>query len=171
MALCFCAPSFAQTKEVVIPFEDLKVFDEFPDYVYAMPHAVYVKWVELQNAGAYRKAERMADAWRERNPFRETYIQDSKYTAKVQQSQNESFSPTSATMAGKQDTQYEGRNAQRAFKESGYGGGPVLVLNPYVDRPAKVIINDDGVAYVADPDKTIKNVTDALKMLAKFNSQ
>jgi len=173
MILCLCGVSFAQepaAKEVTVPFEDLKVFDEYPDYVYAMPRKVFEKWVGLQNEGAARKAQRLADAWRERNPFRETYVQDTKYKAHVKQSQSERVSETTAKMNGVQDTAYEGTNVQKAYRSNdGYAGGPVLVLNPYVSRPAKIIINDDGVAYVADPDRTLLD-WQARRMLNQYLS-
>ena len=138
----------------IVPFEDMNIMSPYPDYVYAMPRPLFEKWVVLQNAGALRKAQRLQDAYLRRNPYRETYVQTSDYTAGVTQNQIETASPDTATFSGSQDTNYSGKNFQQSYQAENYAGGPVLVLNPYVERPAKVIYGKTG-AYVADPDKTL----------------
>jgi len=154
--LCvLCTPVMAQ-EEVTIPFENLHIFEPFPDYVYAMPRVLFEKWAKMQNEGAYAQAQRLADTYRMRNPYRETYVQTSAYKALVQQKQAEQVSEDSAAMEGTQKTDFEGKNMQSVYVQEGFGGGPVVVINPYCDRPAKVMFKDDGTAYVADPDKTLK---------------
>ena len=149
------SPTFA-ADEIIVPFEDMHCMSPLPDYVYAMPRRVYEKWVVLQNQGAVRNAQRVADAWNQRNPYKETYVQSSKYKARVTQTQSEHVTRNSASMQGKQDTDYDGKDIQMNYRSALHTGGPVLVLNPYTDRPAKVIVKDDGTIYVADPDKTLK---------------
>ena len=153
LLLCLTSPTLAVES---VPFEDMHIKSELPDYVYSMPRIVYQKWVILQNEGAYRKSARVAEAWEAKNPYKETYVQSSKYRATVTQTQSESVTPSGAQFSGKQDTDYDGANVQLTYRTQSHGGGPVLVLNPYVDRPAKVMVDKDGLIYVADPDKTLK---------------
>jgi len=148
--LLFAQPLNAE--DVVVPFENLNVYDELPDYVYSMPRKTYEAWAKLQNAGAYRQAERLADAHRERNPARETFIQTYDYRALVNQSQRESVSSCNAGFNGAQDTFYSGRNVQMSYQLEPWGGGPVHILNPYCNRPAKVITDAEGVKHLVDPD-------------------
>lgn len=152
-------------RRVTLPFEDLQIYDELPDYVYSMPRAVYVKWAKMQNAGAYRKAQRMADAFVARNPLNTTYVQDSDYTANVTQEQHEEVSPTTADFSGRQSTRYNGKNRQFTFQDRRYGGGPVLLLNPYMPSPPKVIFLDDGTPVIADPDNQVRTKRQAKKLL------
>lgn len=143
------------TSSVTVPFEDLNILSPLPDYCYAMPRPLYEKWCDMQNKGAYRQAERLADAARMRFPARETYVQDQDYSADVQQVQSESVGPTEANFAGNERTEYRGRNVQNVFQTGQSAGGPVVLLNPYTARPATVLYDETGVAYVADPDKTL----------------
>jgi hypothetical protein len=143
------------TADETVPFENLHVKQALPDYCYAMPRPLYEKWCDMQNRGAYRQAERLADVARARHPLRETYIQENNYKSRVTQTQHEKVSPTSASMSGTQDTDYRGGNVQKVYQSGQTSGGPVVVLNPYADRPAVVLWNDSGCPYVADPDKTV----------------
>lgn len=156
--LCvLCLPTVvAAQEEVTIPFENLNIFEPFPDYVYAMPRPLFVKWAKMQNDGAYAQAQMLSDTFKMRNPYRETYVQSNAYKARVQQSQSEQVSEGGASMTGDQQTDFDGRNVQSVFRQESYGGGPVVIINPYCDRPAKVMFKDDGTVYVADPDKTLK---------------
>lgn len=138
-----------------LPFENLHVKQALPEYCYAMPRPMFEKWCVAQNNRAYQEAQRLADVARKRNPWRETYVQDQKYKARVVQKQSETVSPTKASMAGSQDTDYQGNNVQKVYRSGEVSGGPVVVLNPYADRPAIVLYREDGTAYVADPDKTL----------------
>jgi hypothetical protein len=149
-------PVVAQETETtrVVPFEDMHIMSPLPDYVYAMPRPLFEKWCVLQNAGALRKAQRLQDVYLQRNPYRESYVQTADYKAGVTQSQVETSSPDKATFSGSQDTEYSGKNFQQSYREYNYAGGPVVVLNPYASRPAKVIYGEEG-SYVADPDKTL----------------
>ena len=153
LCILLCVPAMAQE---TVPFENLHIFQAFPDYVYAMPRPFFEKWVVMQNEGAYEQANRLSDAFKQRNPYRETYVQTNAYKALVQQSQHETVSENSAAMTANQETDYSGKNTQSYYRQESYGGGPVVVINPYCDRPAKVIIKSDGTVYVADPDKTLK---------------
>jgi hypothetical protein len=155
LCVLLCVPAMAQ-ETVQVPFENLNIFEPFPDYVYAMPRPFFEKWAKMQNDGAYAQAERLSDIFKQRNPYRETYVQTNAYKAQVQQHQAETVSENSASMTGTQKTDYDGKNVQSYYRQESYGGGPVVIINPYCDRPAKVIIKDDGTVYVADPDKTLK---------------
>ncbi len=138
-----------------VPFENLHIKQALPDYCYDMPRPLFEKWCDLQNRGAYRQAERLADASRARHPLRETYVQENNYKARVTQKQQESVSPNKASMSGTQDTDYRGNNVQRVYQSGEVSGGPVVVLNPYAPRPAAVLFKEDGTPYVADPDRTL----------------
>lgn len=158
------APAQPQKQRVVLPFENLGPYDELPDYVYSMPRAVYQKWVKMQNAGAYRQAQRMADDFAARHPLIDTYVQDSDYVTTVDQEQHEEVDHNSADFSGRQSTRYAGQNKQRTYRDQRWGGGPVLLLNPYTPRPPKVIFKD-GLAFVADPDEQIETEEEAMKLL------
>ena len=149
-----------QPTRVVLPFEDLNVHDELPDYVYSMPRQVYIKWCKMQNKGAYREAQRMADDFSIRHPLIDTYVQDSDYTATVEQEQHEKVTPNSADLTGRQATKYQGQNKQFTYRDKRWGGGPVVLLNPYAARPAKVIFQR-GIAFIADPDGQLKSQEEA----------
>lgn len=138
-----------------LPFENLHVKQALPEYCYAMPRPMFEKWCVAQNNRAYQEAQRLVDVARKRSPWRETYVQDQNYKARVTQKQNETVSPTKASMAGSQDTDYRGNNVQKVYRSGEVSGGPVVVLNPYADRPAIVLYKEDGTAYVADPDQTL----------------
>lgn len=137
-----------------LPFENLHVKQTLPEYCYAMPRPMFERWCIAQNNRAYQESQRLVDVARKRNPWRETYVQDQHYKARVTQKQSETVSPTKASMSGSQDTNYQGNNVQKVYRSNEVSGGPVVVLNPYADRPAIVLYND-GKAYVADPDKTL----------------
>jgi hypothetical protein len=171
MMLLPCVCSADDPEVVKIPFENMHIKSEFPDYVYAMPHKLYEKWVVMQNAGAAQKCQEMADVFRQRNPYNETYVQTSKYKALVQQQQAETVSENSAAMTASQNTDYDGKTMQQVYRQEGYGGGPLLVLNPYCDRPPKVMFKKDGTVYVADPDKVFKTQEEAEKLIEKVLSE
>jgi uncharacterized Zn finger protein (UPF0148 family) len=158
-------------KVVKIPFENMHIKSEFPDYVYAMPRKLFEKWVVMQNEGAAQKCQEMADVFRQRNPYIDTYVQSSKYRADVNQKQSEQVSETSASMEASQSTEFEGKTMQQVYRQEGYGGGPLLVLNPYCDRPPKVMFKKDGTVYVADPDKVFKTREEAEKLIEKVLSE
>jgi hypothetical protein len=124
----------APAQQQTIPFENLHILQELPAYVQRMPDDVYVKWCQLQNAGALREAQRRADDYQARHPLIDTYVQDSEYTTQVDQSQHEEVCPTSADFTGKQSTKYSGKNRQFTYRNQRWGGGPVVVLNPYARR-------------------------------------
>lgn len=138
-----------------VPFENLHIKQALPDYCYDMPRPLYEKWCDMQNRGAYRQAERLADIARARNPLKETYTQENEYKARVAQTQKEKVSPNSASMTGNQDTTYKGKGIQNVYQSGQAAGGPVVVLNPYAPRPAVILFAADGTPYVADPDKTL----------------
>ena len=148
-------PVLGQEKTVVLPFEDLNIYDELPDYVYSMPKAVYQKWAKMQNKGAYREAQRNADAYRRRNPINPVYVQTNGYDSRVTQQQHEEVSPTTADFSGTNNTKYDGRSAQRAFIPDQWAGGPVVLINPYVDRQPKMIYLPNGQGVLADPDHVL----------------
>lgn len=166
---CLCLAE--DPKIIKIPFENMHIYSEFPDYVYAMPHKLYEKWVVMQNEGAAQKCQELADVYRQRNPYNETYVQSSKYKANVSQKQSESVSETSAAMEASQSVDYDGKTMQQVYRQEGYGGGPLLVLNPFCDRPPKVMFKDDGTVYVADPDKVFKTREEAEKLIEKVLSE
>lgn len=166
---CLCAAE--DPKVVKIPFENMHIKSEFPDYVYAMPRKLFEKWVVMQNEGAAQKCQELADVFRQRNPYIDTYIQSSKYRADVNQKQSEQVSETSASMEASQSTEFEGKTMQQVYRQEGYGGGPLLVLNPYCDRPPKVMFKKDGTVYVADPDKVFKTREEAEKLIEKVLSE
>ena len=138
-----------------IPYEDLNIYDELPDYVYSMPKAVYQKWCKLQNKGAYREAERRADAFRKRNPVNPVYVQTNGYDSRVTQQQSEQVTPNTADFSGTNNTSYDGRSVQRAFVPDQWAGGPVILLNPYYPRPPKMIYMPNGQGILADPDHVL----------------
>lgn len=138
-----------------LPFENLHIKQALPDYCYAMPRPMYERWCAAQNTRAVQESQRLADLARQRNPWRETYVQDNEYTARVSQKQREKVSPTSASMSGTQDTKYQGKNVQNVYRSGEVSGGPVVVLNPYAPRQAAVLFKEDGTPYVADPDRTM----------------
>lgn len=150
--------------KVVVPFEEILPFDELPDSCYAMPRKVYMKWAKLQNKGAYRQAQRMADAFSARNPYVDTYVQTSDYSAGIDQEQHEKVTPKTADFSGTQKTNYSGRNAQYTFRRDRWAGGPVNLLNPYSKRPPKVMFGKTGM-YLADPDGVVKTPEQARKIL------
>jgi uncharacterized Zn finger protein (UPF0148 family) len=125
----------------------------------------------MQNEGAAQKCQEMADVFRQRNPYIDTYVQSSKYRADVNQKQSEQVSETSASMEASQSTEFEGKTMQQVYRQEGYGGGPLLVLNPYCDRPPKVMFKKDGTVYVADPDKVFKTREEAEKLIEKVLSE
>lgn len=167
--ICLYGCSSASAQET-LPFENLHIKQALPDYCYAMPRPMYERWCAAQNTRAVQESQRLADLARQRNPWRETYVQDNKYVASVRQQQSESVSPTKASMKGTQDTTYQGSNVQKVYRSGEVSGGPVVVLNPYAPRPAAVLFKDDGTAYVADPDRTLL-AWQARRMLNEYLGQ
>jgi hypothetical protein len=166
---CLCVAE--EPVVVKLPFEKMHIYSELPDYVYAMPRKLFEKWVVMQNEGAEQEAMVLSDVYRQRNPYRETYVQSAKYKANVQQSQNEQVTENSATMSAKQNTDFDGKTMQQVYRQEGYGGGPLLVLNPYADRPPKVLFKKDGTPYVADPDKVFKTQEEADLLIEKVMTE
>ncbi|MGB0600477.1 MAG: hypothetical protein ACPGLY_27690, partial [Rubripirellula sp.] len=156
---------------VIMPFEDLNVFDELPDYVYSMPKPVYRKWAKLQNKGAYREAQRKADAYRKRNPVNPVYVQSNDYDSRVTQTQHEEVTPNTADFSGTNNTKYNGRSTQRAFVPDQWAGGPVHLINPYVDRPPKMIHMPNGQAVLADPDHVLNTQEKLDAFLKKLEAE
>lgn len=156
----------SQWRELQMPFEDLRIFDDLPDYVYAMPKPVYRQWVRAQNRAAQRKARREADVFNARNPQLDVYVQENEYETDTDQSQHEEASHTSATLEAQSSTGYKGRTQQTTYRGDLWGGGPVLVLNEYADRPPKLVFNGPFV-NVVDPD----GVLDSPEKFEEFMSK
>lgn len=150
---------------VVMPYEELNIYDELPDYVYAMSRPMYIKWAKAQNKGAYREAERLADRYRARNPVNPIYVQSNDYKSSVTQIQNESVTPNTANFAGTSDTNYRGNSVQRAYVPQQWQGGPVVLINPYMPRPPRLLYSDQGHPLIADPDRTLDTDEKVLKFL------
>lgn len=123
-----------------IPFENLQIHDPLPDYVYFLDRNVYIQWVKLQNQGAYTQAKELASKNQER-----TYVWDD-------------------TIKRGRYLQYEGKFISSAYMNQMYGGGPVILINPYVPRPAKVL-KYKGMPYLVDPDHTIKTIEEERRLL------
>lgn len=116
-----------------MPFEDLGVFDPLPIYTHDMLNDVFVKWAKAQNKMAYLKARQRANEWDARNPALDTYVQDNDYTSISDLDQSEGATSNGAKVDAKSTTKYSGHSVQRTFRDRNrWGGGPVVVINPYV---------------------------------------
>jgi hypothetical protein len=142
---CFLATSVVAESKAVssdlvpqtvgIPFANLNVYDPLPEYTKSMPDHVFVLWAKAQNEMAYRKAQQRADEWVARNPALDIYVQDNDYDSTSTLDQTEQATSTGADVNATSRTKYSGTNVQRTYRDrSRWGGGPVLVINPYV-RP------------------------------------
>ncbi len=118
---------------VVLPFENLGIYDALPDYTKSMSDVMFMKWAKAQNAMAYKKAQQRADEWAARNPALDTYIQDNNYNSTSTLDQTEGETSSGAEVSATSGTKYNGRSVQRTYRDRNrWGGGPVLVINPYV---------------------------------------
>ena len=117
---------------VGIPFENLNIFDALPAYTNAMSDEMFVKWAKAQNEMAYRQAQKRADEWNARNPALDFYVQTNDYDSDSDLNQQEKATSTGATVNAESDTRYRGRSTQQTFRDRNrWGGGPVVLINPY----------------------------------------
>ena len=164
-------PSMAiqqQPDKPAILFENLQITDPLPDHVYAMPREEYIKWAKAQNACAYYEAELIAEKFKQRNPYRETYVRQD---AGVSDSVGVMDTGYVDYNAWVERTYYSGASTFTVYKQNAWGGGPVVILNPYAKRPPKVLKGGnpetgDMFIYVADPDNALPDF-DAKKEFLK----
>lgn len=140
-----------------IGYEGLTVYESLPQYVYLMERPVYVKWAKLQNKGAYREAQRLADDWQIRNPSIDVYVQTYDTETRTTQGQNETVSPNGAQFGGQNQTNIQGKNVQQVFRPDGWGGGPVTLINPFADRPPRLVRTGPNNYKVLDPDMVFQS--------------
>jgi len=169
LLLCLTAPCFAQESEKVYTHEELRLLDPLPDHVYSMPRAKYIEWGKLHNDGAYLAAAEAAKAFRDKIPYNPTYVSTttgSVDTAVITDRDNHyNVCGTMSMRDYLARTYYASSTTFRSFEDrNSWGGGPVIVINPFAKRPAKVM-EYNGRRYLADPDDTIKDKEAAKKFL------
>ena len=125
----------ASQSEIVVSmvhFANLGLFDPLPKSVQEMSDEEYAGWAKLQNEFAIRQAEDRADAYASRHPATYVLTQENTYTSSNTLSQYESGDGFSAALNAKTGTSYSGKGSQRSYLTTPrWGGGPVVVLNPY----------------------------------------
>lgn len=113
---------------VEVEFANLNLFDPLPAYTQRMSNETYAKWAKAQNAMAYRKSRQEADEWNARNPALDYVVQYNDYDAVTVDADQ----PLGGARVGRAvGTGYRGRTAQRTFRNDGWAGPPVVILNPY----------------------------------------
>jgi len=140
MALAIVGIGWAKTTpkpkptSVTIPFEVIGLFDPLPAYVRDAPLEYRVKWLKAYNEEVVRRARQQADAFNARHPAPDTYVQEQDYTSASSLDQTATAGYDSAQVQASATTRYCGRNTQRVFRATPYGGGPVVILNPYMSQ-------------------------------------
>ena len=164
-------PSSSTDNTPTILFENIQITDPLPDYVYSMTRKDYIKWAKAQNACAYHEAELIADKFKQRNPYRETYVQRNYGESESVGVMDTGYVDYNAWV---ERTYYSGASTFTVYKQNAWGGGPVVIINPYAKRPPKVMEywHDPGKSsmtrYVADPDGVVKNKAEAEEFLEKY---
>jgi len=121
----------ASAPQAWIAFEEIGLFDPLPPDVAAAPLEFRQKWIKAYNEMAVRRAQQRADDSRRRHPVSETYVQEQGYTSSTWLDQQlEGFYPN-VGISARSGLRYQGRSEQRTFKGDEWGGGPVVLLNPY----------------------------------------
>ena len=157
-----------QPDKPAILFENIQITDPLPDYVYAMPREEYIKWAKAQNACAYYEAELIAEKFKKRNPYRETYVRQDVGVSDSVGVMDTGYVDYNAWV---QRTYYAGASTFTVYKQNAWGGGPVVILNPYAKRPPKVMEGcnpGDKVIYVADPDNALPDFDAKKEFLKKY---
>ena len=168
LLLCLAAPCLAEEKKFT--YEELRLLDPLPDYVYAMPRATYIEWGKFHNDGAFASAAAAAQAFRDKTPYSPTYI--STTTGSIDSAtlgdRDNSYCGDTTLDTYLSRTYFTSSTTFRTFEDrNAWGGGPVVIINPYAKRPPKIIVSD-GMKYLADPDNTIKDPT-AAKLFLENN--
>jgi hypothetical protein len=117
--------------KVIMPFEEIGLFDPIPKWVLDMGPEFRIKWAKAHNETAVLKAQQRADAYRARNPVRETYVQNQEYNSSSSLDQNANNGYYNSQINAETQTTYRGRSSQTTYREDQWGGGVVVILNPY----------------------------------------
>lgn len=122
-----------ETIVVATPAEHIGLFDLLPSDTSLMSNELFAKWAKAQNEAAYKRAEAAADAHVARHPIRYALVAENIYTSGGSLDQTDSATYTSAHVRAKTTTSYAGRQVQISMPlTTRWGGGPVVVINPYV---------------------------------------
>lgn len=125
------APGWANLTTLKMPFEEIGLFEPLPAEVQAMPPSLRLKWIKAYNETAILQAQRRADSFRARNPVVATQVQDQGYTSQGSLDQNANSGYYNSHVSAQTKTTYQGRSTQRTYRPEQYGGGPVVLINPY----------------------------------------
>lgn len=122
--LCFfCATNvaIAQQQEVqTLDFRTLELFEPLPEVMQTAPMEVYAAWARAHNQIAYARAKCRADEFNNRHPVSSVYVIENQYT-NLHRTNNFYQPYKSGTV----------RETYRTYSPKTYGGGPVMVINPY----------------------------------------
>ncbi len=126
-------------KPVILAFEEINIFDALPGYTLQMPDKLFQKWAKAHNEAARRRASQRAEDWVVRNPAMDVFVQNNDYDSSSTLNQSESANSNGATVDAASSTKYNGTSVQRTYRSRDrWGGGPVVIINPYVRRNMEV---------------------------------
>lgn len=128
MLLCFfCATSVAYAKPMPkyrSQTTTLNVFDPLPASVLTLPMKDYTRWAKSHNKLAYEKAEYRARQFNKRHPRPSITVITTEYIG----------TPLIDYYGGSTRTTIRRgmiRQTQQTYRQPPWGGGPVVIINPY----------------------------------------
>jgi len=100
--------------------QEIRAFQPLPDYVKRLSDEDYYHWARLHNILAIERAQREADEFEKRNPPTTVYIERFKSNGRVD-----------GNRWGSSRYNHGHTFESYAIHPPRWGGGPVLILNPY----------------------------------------
>lgn len=131
MLLCFfCVTSVAVAghKKTVHsahnPVRTLNLYEPLPEYIHTVPMEVYTQWAKAHNDLAYGEAQYRAQKFNKRYPRPITTVVITEYAGNPQEHSHHQSRRTNIKRGILRQT-------HRTYISTPWGGGPVLLINPY----------------------------------------
>jgi len=129
-------PTNEQTQkleEIALPFEEIGLFDPVPEEIRKAPPEFRRRWIEMHNAEVVRRAQLRASEYQSQHPKPDVHVQTQRYTGTNTLDQQESGGYFNSSLQATARTNYNGSSTHRVYQPDRWGGGPVVIINPYAD--------------------------------------